>query len=350
MQVSNAVSNKNTFIVEKPEKGVNMLSVIIPVYNVNRYLRRCIDSIIAQSFTDWEVILIDDGSTDGSDDICDEYARNESRISAIHQENKGVSAARNRGIENAKGSHVIFIDSDDWIDPEMFRAMMTDNDYDMVVCSFTRVNVMNDCKYHSSSVDLWPDESKERFVSSQPYYDVLCRNGTLWNKIIKAELISDIRFDTNQKYGEDTVFLTKVLGEVKTVCLIKKPYYYYFNNRPGNVVSAPVDERLFDYLNNARIIYDEVQNKGAVLSGVLKIHMTVLDVIKKISSISLKESKAYISDCIVTIRYPSLKHILSYVFKKELQMVSFRKKIIFLLYFFFPKLMILVARIRMKKN
>ena len=124
-------------------KPTPKISIIVPVYKVEKYLRRCLDSIVAQTFTDWECILIDDGSPDGSGKICDEYAETDSRFKVIHQENKGVSAARNAGIDMAKGEWVTFVDSDDWMDVEMLlelHSVAKKHDADVVVSGITEWN------------------------------------------------------------------------------------------------------------------------------------------------------------------------------------------------------------------
>ena len=113
------------------------ISIIVPVYKVEKYLRRCIDSIAAQTFTDWECILVDDGSPDDSGTICDEYAENDKRFRVFHQENAGVSAARNKGLDEAKGEWICFVDSDDWIEKEMLEKMYNlavKNKAEVVVC------------------------------------------------------------------------------------------------------------------------------------------------------------------------------------------------------------------------
>ncbi|MDR0422523.1 MAG: glycosyltransferase, partial [Proteiniphilum sp.] len=101
-----------------------MISVIVPVYNVEKYLRKCLESILAQTYTSFELLLVNDGSTDGSGQICDEYAQKDSRVQVFHQENKGVSRARNLGLERAKGKWVAFIDSDDWVDSTYLEHLL----------------------------------------------------------------------------------------------------------------------------------------------------------------------------------------------------------------------------------
>ena len=113
------------------------LSIIVPVYKVEKYLPKCLDSILAQTFTDFELILIDDGSPDRCGDICDEYAAKDDRLIVIHQENKGVSAARNAGLDIARGEYIGFVDSDDWIEPEMYETMLAtakESEAEIVAC------------------------------------------------------------------------------------------------------------------------------------------------------------------------------------------------------------------------
>ena len=111
------------------------LSVIVPVYNTEKYLRDCVDSILAQSFPDFELILVDDGSTDGSGAICDECAARDSRIRVIHQQNSGATVARRSGVRIAQGEYVTFVDSDDWIDKDMYRIMLAWEPADVLICN-----------------------------------------------------------------------------------------------------------------------------------------------------------------------------------------------------------------------
>ena len=139
-----------------------VVSVVIPVYKADKYLRRCLDSLIAQTFTDWQAICIDDGSPDRSPAILDEYAARDSRFKVIHKANAGVSAARNDGIENADGEFILFLDADDWIDGEYYQAMVTvarDSGADMVVSGF-----VSDNKYTKPI----------RYKKSYVYEEVLC--------------------------------------------------------------------------------------------------------------------------------------------------------------------------------
>ena len=138
-----------------------MLSVIVPVYNVQKYLDQCVESVLKQTYTDFEVILVDDGSTDNSGKMCDDWAQKDDRIKVVHQKNQGLSGARNTGIDTSEGEYLVFVDSDDLIAENMFSTlmpMMTDENLDAVWCTFNRfynddVNQIN--SVIKSGVDAW---------------------------------------------------------------------------------------------------------------------------------------------------------------------------------------------------
>ena len=183
------------------------LSIIVPVYKVEKYLPRCIDSILAQTFGDFELILIDDGSPDGCGRICDEYARKDKRIVVIHQKNMGVSAARNAGLDIARGRYIGFVDSDDWIEPQMYEVMMDairENGADMAVCGvryadedgkFTRADMLSEGVY--SRDGLLED------VFAMPNR----LGGGCCNKVFDASKIASVRFKVGMTIAEDALYL-----------------------------------------------------------------------------------------------------------------------------------------------
>ena len=183
------------------------LSIIVPVYKVEKYLPRCIDSILAQTFGDFELILIDDGSPDGCGRICDEYARKDKRIVVIHQKNMGVSAARNAGLDIAHGRYIGFVDSDDWIEPQMYEVMMDairENGADMAVCGvryadedgkFTRADRLSEGVY--TRAGLLED------VFAMPNR----LGGGCCNKVFDASKIASVRFKVGMTIAEDALYL-----------------------------------------------------------------------------------------------------------------------------------------------
>lgn len=196
---------------------VPIVSIIIPVYQAENYLHRVLDSIIAQTFTDWICILIDDGSTDSSPTICDEYASTDCRIRVLHKHNEGVSAARNDGIKVAKGDYILFIDADDWIDKDYIEALLQHNNYPLVVTGYR--------EYGVSQVTKGPQESQEITIeqdipkiwedASKSYW------WFVWGKLFKREVITNnqIHFKKGMIYLEDYCFVLEYLSNIDTAFL-----------------------------------------------------------------------------------------------------------------------------------
>ena len=186
----------------------NLISVIVPVYNVEKYLDECIESIINQTYKNLEIILIDDGSTDKSPVICDSWAEKDGRIKAVHKTNGGVSSARNMGLELVTGDYVGFIDSDDFIENDFYELLMNNlNTYNADVSRCIYRYAYDDGHTKAS------DELNESIVLFENNSDVLNdlhnsghKSVVLWNKLYKASLTKDVRFDESLKVGEDVVF------------------------------------------------------------------------------------------------------------------------------------------------
>lgn len=194
------------------------ISVIIPVYNAETTLNKCVDSVLGQQFPDFEVILVDDGSKDGSFQICEEYARKDSRVIVIHKENGGVSSARNRGLEIAKGKWVTFVDSDDYIND---TYLVLPEDKDVIFASYRNV------VYGKESEGL----SSACFTGCR-LSDVVAEYGsnsilrTPWAKFYRRDLIGNIRFLEDMKVGEDTCFVWQYLSRCKTYGVLPQSTYY----------------------------------------------------------------------------------------------------------------------------
>lgn len=185
------------------------LSIIVPVYKVEQYLHKCLDSILSQTFTDFELILIDDGSPDRCGEICDEYAAKDDRIIVIHQKNRGVSAARNAGLDIARGEYIGFVDSDDWIEPEMYDSMLAatkEKKIDVVLCG---------CRLWSESEEyLCNDLMHEGVYDHESLLLNMYRShnplgGVLWNKMFRFDPIKGVRFREYMQNCEDGVFIVE---------------------------------------------------------------------------------------------------------------------------------------------
>lgn len=153
----------------------DLISVVVPIYNVENYIKKCVDSILSQTYKNLEIILVDDGSPDNCPQICDEYAQKDSRIKVIHKENGGVSSARNIGMENARGKWIAFIDADDWIEEKYFEKMLDrvkTNDADIVLCGYNRVMPNCNIKINSNGGD--------EKVNAKEYLIKVLNPQTLW--------------------------------------------------------------------------------------------------------------------------------------------------------------------------
>ena len=172
------------------------VSIIVPVYQVEKYIRQCVDSILAQTFTDFELILVDDGSKDGSGQICDEYAAMDRRVKVIHKENGGLSDARNRGMDQAAGNYFMFIDSDDYIAPTMLECLYKNiliEDADLAICNFLYLFENDRKKDFSTSMKSEVLCAKEIFYNrkNERCYGIWT---VAWNKLYKKEVFGKLRF------------------------------------------------------------------------------------------------------------------------------------------------------------
>lgn len=200
------------------------ISVIVPIYKVEDYLHRCVDSIINQTYTNLEIILVDDGSPDNCPMICDEYAKKDSRIRVVHKKNGGLSDARNAGLDIATGEYIMFIDSDDFVDIEMMESMMKnmiDNNVDMVVCNIKYVYEDREVvKYNQA------DRILDRYEAMEEYLKDGVVQAVAWNKLYKKSLINNMRYKVG-KTNEDEFFTYKVVDKTDKIYYDSKPFYNY---------------------------------------------------------------------------------------------------------------------------
>ena len=212
------------------------ISIIVPVYNVEQYLRRCLDSIRAQTFTDWECILIDDGSPDASGTICDEYAAKDCRFRVIHQENRGVSAARNAGLDAARGEWIAFVDSDDWIEQDTFEVAYgtgINENADIVQWDYKTEDNAKFDKSKSEYKALVGVLDVEKLMSL-PWYFGMC-----WLRLYKKEIFSseNLRFPPGISWYEDAFVSYLSLAVSRKTVLIENKFYHYFY-RPDSAVNT----------------------------------------------------------------------------------------------------------------
>lgn len=227
------------------------ISIIVPIHKIERYLRQCIDSILAQTFTDFELLLIDDGSPDECPAICDEYAKKDARIRVFHKPNGGLTSARNCGLDNAKGEWIMHIDGDDWVAPtyieELYNAAIK-NDADIAICGFRFA--YEDGRYIEEHPTLWDNNksaSLNRYIASTWT--------TAWGSIHKSSLYKDnnIRSPKNITFCEDFHLMVRLCYFADKVVSIDRPLYNY--RQQSSSIMHNIDERTW---MSARIVYKEI--------------------------------------------------------------------------------------------
>ncbi len=202
------------------------ISVICPIYNVEKYLSRCIDSVLGQTFTNFELILVDDGSSDGCPTICDEYAKKDHRISVIHQKNGGSSSARNAGLNLAGGGYIVFIDSDDYIHPEYLKNLflaITESKSDMAYCLFKRVYEETESNFAVMPC-VYKNKTMCDLLQEWHYVEI----NVVWNKIYKRSLFENprLRFP-NGIINEDEYLKPDLFEKIKSVSFVPQELYFY---------------------------------------------------------------------------------------------------------------------------
>ncbi|MBR4591954.1 MAG: glycosyltransferase [Elusimicrobiaceae bacterium] len=218
----------------------SLLSVIVPIYNIAAYLPRCLDSILAQTYTNLEIILVDDGSTDDCPQICDEYAKKDTRIKVVHQKNQGVSVARNTGLDNSTGEYISFVDPDDWLDKEALAQLLSATYQTGADLSWGDFVYVYDKKTHKRPQPVqYPETSKTAVFSAEEFICAISPRSDfgVWNKLFARELIGKTRFNPQYKQGEDLAFLTALFSRLHQAAYVDKILYFYYQ-RPASAQHA----------------------------------------------------------------------------------------------------------------
>ncbi len=239
------------------EQNFPLVSIIVPVYNVEKYLDKCMVSILCQSYKNIEVIIVNDGSTDKSLNICNKWKEKDSRIEIFSQPNKGLSSARNKGLKYAKGEYVLFVDSDDWISINMVDKMVNTfriNKADMVVCQFVR------CFADSRmEVSFYSNNEKMELSKSQMLVELFKDNmitNHVWRKMYKRSLLPEVPFEVGKKF-EDILFMPDAVRECKKIVLLNDPLYFYREERPNSIMSEVTLSNLKDHYYALRKAYSK---------------------------------------------------------------------------------------------
>ncbi len=240
------------------------VSVIIPVYNSQEYLQRCVKSIQSQTLLDLEIIMVDDGSTDNTSLICADLMKDDTRLKYYHQENSGVAVARQKGLELSTGNYVIHVDSDDWIEPQMLREMYDEanrKDADVVICDVVTDFSENTRRYYKQTIEKKDSDS---IFSAMLFGDLMC---SVFNKLIKREIISkfNICFYPGLNTGEDMLFCCSLYRHDIKTAFVNKAFYHYDLYSNNNSITrffsqekveqrVQVSKRLFDGLDDNKYI------------------------------------------------------------------------------------------------
>ena len=234
------------------------ISVIVPVYNVEQYLERCVDSIINQTYTNLEIILVNDGSTDNSGKLCDELAKKDERIRVIHKENGGLSDARNRGIDESESDLVGFIDSDDYIDSDMYEVLLknlNDTDADLSMCALYDV-YNNTPEVQVTNKETWKLSSEQaiKMVMEAKILSV-----TAVNKLYRKSLFTDLKFEVG-KIAEDAFIMIKLLDKCEKIVATNEKKYYYVH-RENSITTQKFSTKFLNvieaYEQNSNIISEK---------------------------------------------------------------------------------------------
>lgn len=237
------------------------ISIIVPVYQVEDYLQKCIDSILNQTFTDFELILVDDGSSDRSALICDHYQQQDSRVVVLHKKNGGLSSARNAGLNQAHGKYIGFVDSDDYISPTMYEVLhqnIVDNDADLSICGI---------------YDIYGQETPRK---KEYLFEVLSRDAATLlilqgnnisvhavNKLYKKQIFSTVRYPIG-KYHEDSYVILDVLEKCEKI-VINSCQLYFYVHREGSINTENFSSKQFDFIDAWRQNEQRLQNKSKEL-------------------------------------------------------------------------------------
>lgn len=236
------------------------VSVVVPVYKVEKFISRCVDSVLCQTFADFELILVDDGSPDGCGKICDEYAKKDSRIKVIHKSNGGLSDARNVGIDTATGDWLMFLDSDDWLHPETIKNLYDEaikNDASVSMCGFGRTAGENPVVDTEKRAELWTPKKlwlEERVTAT-----------TAWAKLYQKKCFEHVRYPVG-KLHEDEFVTYRILFAQEKVAFINQPYYAYFTNPNGIMESKWNPKRLdgLEAIEEQTAFFEKVGDKDLV--------------------------------------------------------------------------------------
>lgn len=265
------------------------VSIIVPIFNTEKYLGRCLDSIINQTYDDWELILVDDGSTDESGKICDRYADDFDNISVFHKENGGVSSARNVGLEKALGEYVCFVDGDDWLSSHMLEYLVRTIEEDQSDMSMCFIKLM---EAYKPEIDQEYDDIEKYTQNSQQYMvnNFLNHGNSCCAKLFKREQLGDLRFREGLTIGEDMLLLLNARKNFNKVSVLQFPGYYYLQ-LPSSAMNKAFKPSFMDEIYCWQQALVIVKNDDKVVVDKVKsiIIIAAYNVLSKIADADIKD-------------------------------------------------------------
>lgn len=228
----------------------DLISIIIPVYNVEAYLDRCVQSVMHQTYQNLEIILVDDGSTDRSGQMCDVYAKSDKRIKVVHKPNGGLSDARNAGLKVATGNYIGYVDSDDWIALDMYERMYSacvENQAELAICRYITEYSTKDSSPVASTIEsnqvvpLSRDALLKIYICGHDQYVIY---NSVWSKLFYRDLVKDMIFPKGRN-SEDIMYTTKAFCRLKKAVYIDTGFYHYVQDRQGSIMNVTKSKRMF---------------------------------------------------------------------------------------------------------
>lgn len=318
------------------------ISIIVPVYKVEKYLQKCVDSILNQTFKEFELILVNDGSTDRCIDICNKYSREDNRIKVIHKENGGLSSARNAGIEVAKGKYIAFVDSDDYINRNMYKILYENaikTDADISMCNFKYV-------YEKDYVNINEDIKNDNYLIfnniealNQLYTSDNVQFVVAWNKLYKRNLFTHLRYDEGRIH-EDEFIIHKLLYKNKKIVYTDLPLYYYFQ-RQGSITQCDFNLKKLDAVDAFKERVEFFRDKK------LK-HLEIIAQLQYISLFfkSYYKAKNELSNCNEKLKKLKKDYNKNLIYNLNNPYYNWKEKSILILFFINPKLYEVYHRVK----